>query len=105
MMVSDDAARNRVQTRRPGIPTEYAGITFRSRHEAAWVRLFSKLGYRWAYEPCDLDGYLPDFDLLFGKRPLLIEIKPKQEDFELAKSKLRAVCDECHDRIHEEIPE
>jgi hypothetical protein len=87
MIATDDAGRKGSQTRR-GIRTSYAGITFRSRHEAAWARLFDKLGHRWAYEPTDLDGYIPDFDLLFGKRPLLIEIKPREDDFELAKTKL-----------------
>jgi hypothetical protein len=74
--------------RRRGIPTTFDGVRYRSRHEAMWAATFKALGLRAEYEPCDLDGYLPDFDLRFDKRPLLIEIKPAEEDFELAKSKI-----------------
>jgi hypothetical protein len=73
---------------RTGIPTLYKGVLMRSRHEAAWARTFDALSLRWDYEPTDLAGYLPDFDLLFGKRPLLVEIKPAQEAFDQAKSKI-----------------
>lgn len=73
---------------RRGIRTEYAGTIFRSRHEAAWARTFDALGLPWNYEPTDLDGYIPDFDLLFENAPLLIEIKPLEEAFESAKAKI-----------------
>lgn len=46
-----------------GIPTKYAGIQFRSRAEARWAAFFDRLDWRWAYEPVDLDGYIPDFVL------------------------------------------
>lgn len=58
-----------------GIPTEYAGTTFRSRLEARWARFFDALGWHWEYEPFDADGYIPDF-LILGRSSLLIEIKP-----------------------------
>ena len=74
--------------RRHGIPTTYRGVRFRSRHEAAWAAFFDELSLRWSYEPTDLNGYIPDFDLLFSKRPLLVEVKPLEEDVELAKSKI-----------------
>ena len=77
-----------VRPYRRGIATQHAGINFRSRHEATWAATFDLLGLKWSYEPADLDGYIPDFDLLFGKRPLLVEIKPSGEDFEFAKSKI-----------------
>lgn len=73
---------------RRGIPTEYAGVRFRSRHEAAWAALFDELKWPWAYEPTDLYGYIPDFDLSFARRPLLVEIKPLQEDYEAARAKI-----------------
>jgi hypothetical protein len=60
---------------RRGIPTTYAGTRFRSRLEARWAHLFDALGWRWEYEPFDLDGYVPDFVLL-GDKALLIEVKP-----------------------------
>lgn len=57
------------------IPTNYAGTKFRSRPEAKWAATLDILGWRWEYEPLDLDGYIPDFILLFHK-PLLVEVKP-----------------------------
>lgn len=43
------------------IPTAYGGVNFRSRLEARWAAMFDLLGWRWEYEPLDLDGYIPDF--------------------------------------------
>jgi hypothetical protein len=87
-MVGDgEAAVKAAPLRRPGIRTSYTGIMFRSRHEAIWAATFDKLRLAWGYEPCDLSGYIPDFDLRFAKRPLLVEIKSSDEDFECAKSK------------------
>ena len=74
--------------RRAGIPTLYAGIMFRSRHEARWAACFDGLGLRWDYEPCDLYGYIPDFELRFSGKPLLVEVKGDLESIEIAKLKL-----------------
>jgi hypothetical protein len=71
-----------------GIATEAFGVMFRSRLEATWAHCFSGLGIQWAYEPEDLEYYLPDFNLKFERKPLLIEVKPLNEDIELAKSKI-----------------
>jgi hypothetical protein len=57
------------------IPTEYAGSMFRSRLEARWASFFDLCGWRWTYEPDDMDGYIPDFKLWF-RTPLLVEVKP-----------------------------
>lgn len=61
---------------RNGIPTRRAGVQFRSRLEARWSLFFDLLGWPWEYEPLDLDGYIPDFVVLFPFAPLLIEVKP-----------------------------
>lgn len=65
---------------RQGIPTEYAGIRFRSRLEAQWAAFFDLLQWRWEYEPFDLRGYIPDFSInaaRFGKpSTLLVDVKP-----------------------------
>lgn len=67
------------------IPTDYAGVRFRSRLEAKWAAFFDLCGLRWMYEPLDLAGYIPDFlllipDFLHPKtRPgnwSVVEIKP-----------------------------
>ena len=61
--------------REPGIPTEHRHTRFRSRLEARWAAFFDAIGWRWEYEPFDVEGYVPDFAIL-GKRPLLVEVKP-----------------------------
>ncbi len=59
----------------PAIPTTSQGVNFRSRLEARWAEMFTLLGWRWTYEPIDLDGYIPDF-LLHFPQPVLVEVKP-----------------------------
>jgi hypothetical protein len=70
-------AERRQATRdgRFGIATEHRFTRFRSRLEARWAVFFDAIGWRWEYEPFDLDGYIPDFAIL-GARPFLIEVKP-----------------------------
>ncbi|MCC6946120.1 MAG: hypothetical protein IT335_16205, partial [Thermomicrobiales bacterium] len=58
------------------IVTEYAGTRFRSRLEARWAAMFDLLKWRWEYEPIDLSGWVPDFAILSGSRPILAEVKP-----------------------------
>jgi len=69
------------------IETVYAGTTFRSRLEATWACMFDMLGWTWAHEPFDLDGYIPDFVLGFYK-DVLVEVKPATSEDDL---KLQAV--------------
>lgn len=64
------------------IPTRYEGVEFRSRLEAKWAAFFDLAGWRWEYEPVDLNGYIPDFFLMFYK-PLLVEVKPATTSEEL----------------------
>lgn len=45
----------------PAIPTTYNGVRFRSRLEARWAAFFDRMQWRWAYEPVDLAGWIPDF--------------------------------------------
>jgi hypothetical protein len=55
--------------------TIYGGVVFRSRLEATWAAFFDIEGLPWAYEPIDLDGWVPDF-ALWLKRPIYVEVKP-----------------------------
>jgi hypothetical protein len=55
------------------IPTQYAGVQFRSRLEARWAAFFDLIRWKWEYEPIDLDGYIPDFVL---EGDYLVEVKP-----------------------------
>jgi len=61
------------------IPTEYAGVTFRSRTEARWAVFFDGIGLRWEYEPegyqLDAGWYLPDFWL--PEMGVFAEVKPE----------------------------
>ena len=45
----------------PAIPTMYRGIRMRSRLEAKWAYFMDGLGWKWEYEPIDLNGWIPDF--------------------------------------------
>ena len=60
-----------------GIPTIGArGLQFRSRLEAQWSYVFTELNWNWEYEPYDLNGYIPDFIVVFANgNELLIEVK------------------------------
>lgn len=56
------------------IVTAYRGYQFRSRLEAKWAVFFDLCGWKWSYEPFDLNGWIPDFAI--GEWPTLVEIKP-----------------------------
>lgn len=69
------------------IPTDYGGVTFRSRLEARWAAWFDRWKIEWEYEPFDLEGWAPDFllksyalpaDCSGGWAPIdiLVEVKP-----------------------------
>lgn len=57
-------------------PATYRGARFRSRLEARWAAFFDQAGWRWEYEPIDLDGWAPDFALVGAEGPLMVEVKP-----------------------------
>ena len=56
--------------------TEYAGHVFRSRLEARWAAFFDICGWRWEYEPCDCEGWVPDFNLIGARTVIPVEVKP-----------------------------
>ncbi|APY14300.1 hypothetical protein GJU94_13935 [Brucella sp. 10RB9214] len=58
------------------IPTEYAGVQFRSRTEARWAAFFDLVGLKWDYEPLDLERWAPDFILRTSLTNVLVEVKP-----------------------------
>jgi hypothetical protein len=45
-------------------PTLYKGTMFRSRLEARYAAYFDLCGFKWEYEPIDLDGWTPDFKVV-----------------------------------------
>lgn len=65
------------------IPTTYGRTAFRSRLEAHWAAMFDICGWRWEYEPVDLNGYIPDFVLRFPAGLVLAEVKPGFDTAEL----------------------
>lgn len=65
------------------IPTVYNGIEFRSRLEAKWAAFFDMVGWKWEYEPIDLNGYIPDFVIAGSRHPIYVEIKPSLDATEL----------------------
>jgi hypothetical protein len=58
------------------IKTRYKSINFRSRLEAKWARFFDLLGWKWAYEPIDFKGWIPDFALYGNNDLVYVEVKP-----------------------------
>jgi hypothetical protein len=58
------------------IPTKYNGIQMRSRLEATWAAFFDLLEWRWEYEPCDFDGWIPDFVIYGRTQKTYVEVKP-----------------------------
>jgi len=59
------------------IPTTYNGVNFRSRLEAKWAAFFDEMRWQWAYEPIDLNGWIPDFVVgLPLSTGAFVEIKP-----------------------------
>ena len=60
------------EPRIPGIPTRHKGRQYRSRLEARWATFFDLLGWKYEYEPFDLDGWIPDF-VLFGAETVVVE--------------------------------
>lgn len=75
------------------LPTEWNGITYRSRTEARWAVFFDYLGYKHHYERegFALDGklcYLPDFWL--DDFDLWVEVKPSNYTDENQKNKFLA---------------
>ena len=59
------------------IETTYKGINFRSKLEAKWAVFFDLCGWRWEYEPINLNGWYPDF-ALYGEKgnEVFVEVKP-----------------------------
>jgi hypothetical protein len=71
------------------IPTMLDGVRTRSLLEAKWARFFTLLGWRWEYEPFDLEGWIPDF-LIYCEtgRHLLVDVKPVFERCEAIEQKI-----------------
>lgn len=84
----------------PGIPTMYSGIRFRSRLEARWAAFFSILGWKWEYEPFDLNGWIPDF-ALHGRETVLVEVKPIVWGSDSATEERRTVGKKITDAVRE----
>ena len=61
---------------RTGIPTKYNHCQFRSRLEAKWAAFFDLVGWKWEYDPFDLNGWIPDFLLIGTREKVLVEVKP-----------------------------
>jgi hypothetical protein len=67
------------------IPTFALGVQFRSRLEARWAWMFKLIGFAWHYEPLDLRGWIPDFQLEWCPGvEVLVEVKPGSHWDELA---------------------
>jgi len=84
------------------IPTTYNGVNFRSRLEARWAVFFDLLHWSWKYEPLDLNGWIPDFEII-GKTRTLVEVKPyifDYFDFYYGSWSETSICKNHSDSIH-----
>lgn len=72
------------------IPTTYNGVNFRSRLEAKWAAFFDLAGWRWNYEPIDLNRWIPDFVLHGADGKVLVEVKPAYEIADAPADKISA---------------
>lgn len=70
-----------------GIPTYYKYRKYRSRLEARWACTFDLFGWKFEYEPFDLDGWIPDFIIYGVEQELIVEVKPfsKLKEFDTNK--------------------
>jgi hypothetical protein len=53
--------KDNIYDRIPAKPTMYNGRLYRSRLECRWAAFFDLLGWKYEYEPMDLNGWSPDF--------------------------------------------
>lgn len=58
-----------------GIPTKYKARQYRSRLEARWAAMFDLLKWHVEYEPCDFNGWIPDF-VIQEYQNTFVEVKP-----------------------------
>lgn len=71
-----------MQYSRKAVPTLYNGIQFRSKLEAQWAAFFDLVGWRYTYEPYEINGRLPDFiihcdeSVIYAEKQIIVEIKP-----------------------------
>lgn len=65
-----------VSVRFAAIRTTYRGVSFRSRLEATWAAFFDEMRWKWDYEPFDMDGWIPDFEVAIYGNKILVEVKP-----------------------------
>ena len=76
------------------IETWHDGTLYRSKLEARWAAFFTMMEIPFEYEPFNLRGWLPDFQIEL-ERDYLVEIKPSFFPFHQATSKmLQGLADE-----------
>lgn len=62
--------------------TFYNNIYFRSLLEARWAKFFDDIGWKYEYEPYEINGRLPDFILYcndssaYESKQIIVEVKP-----------------------------
>lgn len=69
----------------PAKPTFYNNIQFRSRLESRWAAFFDLIGWKYSYEPLDLERWTPDFKIVTDAGSFFfVEVKPQlYSDLEL----------------------
>lgn len=75
-----------------GIVTRWRYRQYRSRLEARWACMFDLLGWKYEYEPYDLNGWIPDF-MILGDTEILVDIKPYTSFREWQEEQLAKIID------------
>lgn len=62
-------------------PIEFRGRLYRSRLEARWAVFFEKIGWKYEYEPSEINGSNPDFIIqctseCYDTKHIIVEVKP-----------------------------
>ena len=71
-------------------PTKFKGRIYRSFLESKWASFFTDLGWRFEYEPYELPGWIPDFEIIGDRGPLLVEVKPFSSSLEFGQAMLKS---------------
>ena len=78
-------------------PTEYRGVTMRSKLEADFARFLDSRRVDWVYEPAIFgpigQGYLPDFQVLRPDEHHYFEVKPTLREVDEAKRRMAVIWD------------
>lgn len=85
-------------TKFKAIPTKYKDRLYRSRLEARWAAMFDLLNWSYEYEPCDFNGWIPDF-VITGTQTVYVEVKPYFQEHEWSEMMMKIENSDCKEDV------